>query len=299
MKSYEPRSESSVQDQPASSWPHLLHKAGIDSIVLDRKSEKKSNRPSGRESWNHPQPTCSCARAYLTESTERVNAMRGSNSTSRAAATVSTLLTSSTSRSISTRNTRCLSTSSPRGCAMATPPTSNTTPKRSSTRTPLVRELWEPPPEGEKFELRADYIVGADGSGSIARIPVTGSQTGGYFREYPFAWYGILVKAPPSSEELIYSRSNDGFVLISTRGRQRAADVLPVRPADAGRRRQRRTNLGQTPGRCDGPRAGPRRNFPQRRPAPSAASWRILCGRVLCSSSEMRPTPCPRQVPRE
>jgi p-hydroxybenzoate 3-monooxygenase len=71
--------------------------------------------------------------------------------------------------------------------------------------------------EGEEFEVRADYIVGADGSGSIARIPVTGSQTGGYFREYPFAWYGILVEAPPSSEELIYSRSDDGFVLISTR----------------------------------------------------------------------------------
>lgn len=70
--------------------------------------------------------------------------------------------------------------------------------------------------EGEQFELRADYIVGADGSGSIARIPVAGSHRG-YFREYPFAWYGILVKAPPSSDELIYSRSDDGFVLISTR----------------------------------------------------------------------------------
>lgn len=72
-------------------------------------------------------------------------------------------------------------------------------------------------PNGEEFELKADYIVGADGSGSITRIPVTGSKTGGYFREYPFAWYGILVDAPPSSEELIYSRSEDGFVLISTR----------------------------------------------------------------------------------
>ena len=71
--------------------------------------------------------------------------------------------------------------------------------------------------EGEKFEIRADYVVGADGSGSIARIPVTGAQTGGYFKEYPFAWYGILVEAPPSSEELIYSRSEDGFVLVSTR----------------------------------------------------------------------------------
>jgi p-hydroxybenzoate 3-monooxygenase len=70
--------------------------------------------------------------------------------------------------------------------------------------------------DGEDFEIIADIIVGADGSGSIARVPVAGSR-GGYFREYPFAWYGILVEAPPSSDELIYSRSDDGFVLISTR----------------------------------------------------------------------------------
>jgi p-hydroxybenzoate 3-monooxygenase len=69
---------------------------------------------------------------------------------------------------------------------------------------------------GEPFEIIADVVVGADGSGSIARIPVVGSR-GGYFREYPFAWFGVLVEAPPSSDELIYSRSDEGFVLISTR----------------------------------------------------------------------------------
>jgi len=70
---------------------------------------------------------------------------------------------------------------------------------------------------GEPFEIQADFVVGADGSGSITRKYITGSPMSGYFREYPFAWYGILVEAPPSSEELIYSRSEDGFVLISTR----------------------------------------------------------------------------------
>lgn len=70
--------------------------------------------------------------------------------------------------------------------------------------------------DGESFEIIADVVVGADGSGSIARVPVVGPH-GGYFREYPFAWFGVLVEAPPSSDELIYSRSEDGFVLISTR----------------------------------------------------------------------------------
>ena len=37
-----------------------------------------------------------------------------------------------------------------------------------------------------------------------------------FFRQYPFAWFGILCEAPPS-RELIYAHSDRGFVLISTR----------------------------------------------------------------------------------
>lgn len=70
---------------------------------------------------------------------------------------------------------------------------------------------------GEPFEIVADFVIGADGSRSVARTAVVGSQTGGYFREYPFAWFGILCEAPPSSEELIYANSKQGFALISQR----------------------------------------------------------------------------------
>ena len=38
-----------------------------------------------------------------------------------------------------------------------------------------------------------------------------------YFREYPFAWFGILCEAPPSAPELIYNHSERGFALISQR----------------------------------------------------------------------------------
>jgi p-hydroxybenzoate 3-monooxygenase len=72
-------------------------------------------------------------------------------------------------------------------------------------------------PHGEPLVIEADFVVGADGSRSVARAAVTGSHTGGYFREYPFAWFGILCEAPPSSEELIYSNSPNGFALISQR----------------------------------------------------------------------------------
>ncbi|KQT75324.1 4-hydroxybenzoate 3-monooxygenase [Microbacterium sp. Leaf436] len=71
--------------------------------------------------------------------------------------------------------------------------------------------------EGAPFEIEADFVVGSDGSRSVTRASVTGSSQGGYFREYPFAWFGILCEAPPSSDELIYSNSPDGFALVSQR----------------------------------------------------------------------------------
>lgn len=69
---------------------------------------------------------------------------------------------------------------------------------------------------GGTVEIEADVVVGADGSRSVAREAVTGTH-GGCFREYPFAWFGILCEAPPSAEELIYSNSPNGFALISQR----------------------------------------------------------------------------------
>lgn len=69
----------------------------------------------------------------------------------------------------------------------------------------------------EPLLIDCEFIVGADGSRSVVREGVAGSLTSGYFREYPFAWFGILCEAPPSSSELIYSSSDHGFALISQR----------------------------------------------------------------------------------
>ncbi len=70
--------------------------------------------------------------------------------------------------------------------------------------------------DGAPLEIEADFVVGADGSRSVVRTAVSGSRNG-FFREYPFAWFGILCEAPPSAHELIYSNSPDGFALISQR----------------------------------------------------------------------------------
>lgn len=73
--------------------------------------------------------------------------------------------------------------------------------------------------DGSVHRVDADIVVGADGSRSMCRASVRGATQ--YFREYPFAWFGVMVAAPPSAPELIYARHRDGFALIS----QRTADV--------------------------------------------------------------------------
>jgi p-hydroxybenzoate 3-monooxygenase len=71
--------------------------------------------------------------------------------------------------------------------------------------------------DGVGQQVRCAYLVGADGSHSVCRAAVPESARRQFFREYPFAWFGILTTAPPSAPELIYSRSDRGFALISQR----------------------------------------------------------------------------------
>jgi 4-hydroxybenzoate 3-monooxygenase len=72
-------------------------------------------------------------------------------------------------------------------------------------------------PEGSAQEVRCDLVVGADGSRSTCREYIPAADRSDYFREYPFAWFGILCEAPTSAPELIYNHSDRGFALISQR----------------------------------------------------------------------------------
>jgi p-hydroxybenzoate 3-monooxygenase len=70
--------------------------------------------------------------------------------------------------------------------------------------------------DGSEHELRCDVIAGCDGFHGICRPAIAGALRV-FEREYPFAWLGILARAKPSSEELIYANHARGFALHSMR----------------------------------------------------------------------------------
>jgi p-hydroxybenzoate 3-monooxygenase len=71
--------------------------------------------------------------------------------------------------------------------------------------------------DGEDQELRCDFVAGCDGFYGVCRSSIPEGARTEYERKYPFGWFGILVEAPRSSEELIYNLHERGFALVSTR----------------------------------------------------------------------------------
>ncbi|MFD9662419.1 4-hydroxybenzoate 3-monooxygenase [Rhodococcus sp. NPDC059968] len=88
--------------------------------------------------------------------------------------------------------------------------------------------------DGNEQTLTCALVAGCDGSRTTTRglIPETTVRTD-HFRQYPFAWFGILAEAPPSSEELIYANHPRGFALISTRTPEVQRHYLQVDPDDS------------------------------------------------------------------
>ena len=121
--------------------------------------------------------------------------------------------------------------------------------------------------EGEPLEIEAEFVVGADGSRSVARAAVTGSQTGGYSREYPFARSGILCEAPPSAPELIHSNSPNGFALISQRSATVQRMYLQCDPQLDPELDERAPDLGRASGQRRRPRPHRGSDLPARRAA--------------------------------
>jgi p-hydroxybenzoate 3-monooxygenase len=86
--------------------------------------------------------------------------------------------------------------------------------------------------DGRLEELECDFIAGCDGFHGICRRSIPSRALHVYERTYPFGWLGVLVEAPPSSEELIYALHERGFALVSTRSPQLQRMYLQCSPDD-------------------------------------------------------------------
>ena len=70
---------------------------------------------------------------------------------------------------------------------------------------------------GQAHEIVCGFVAGCDGFHGVCRPSIPSSHITVYEREYPFAWLGILAQAAPASDELVYSLSERGFALFSMR----------------------------------------------------------------------------------
>ena len=85
---------------------------------------------------------------------------------------------------------------------------------------------------GAVEEIACDFVAGCDGFHGISRPAIPSRRRSEYARMYPFGWLGVLVEAPPATDELIYAHHERGFALVSTRSPQIQRLYLQCDPDD-------------------------------------------------------------------
>ncbi|MGJ8629165.1 MAG: 4-hydroxybenzoate 3-monooxygenase [Sulfitobacter sp.] len=70
---------------------------------------------------------------------------------------------------------------------------------------------------GKAHRIDCDFVAGCDGFHGVSRNTIPGDVRREYEKVYPFGWLGILSETPPVNHELIYANSERGFALCSMR----------------------------------------------------------------------------------
>ena len=81
--------------------------------------------------------------------------------------------------------------------------------------------------EGREQILECDFIAGCDGFHGISRAAVPSGKITIYDRVYDFAWLGVLSRSPPLPD-MTYTNSDRGFALCSRRSTQVSRLYLQV-----------------------------------------------------------------------
>ena len=85
---------------------------------------------------------------------------------------------------------------------------------------------------GQEEELRCDFVAGCDGFHGCTRESIPPGVLRTYERDYPFGWLGILAAVAPSSDELVYAFHERGFALHSLRSPELSRLYVQVDPDD-------------------------------------------------------------------
>ncbi len=86
--------------------------------------------------------------------------------------------------------------------------------------------------DGTEHRIDCDFIAGCDGFHGVSRKSIPQSVLKTYEKVYPFGWLGVLSETPPVAEELIYARHERGFALCSLRNRMLSRYYVQVPLAD-------------------------------------------------------------------
>ena len=77
--------------------------------------------------------------------------------------------------------------------------------------------------DGVSHVLKCEFIAGCDGFHGVARASVPKSAITEYEKVYPFGWLGVLADVPPvSTHAIVYANSERGFALCSMRSMTRS-----------------------------------------------------------------------------
>jgi p-hydroxybenzoate 3-monooxygenase len=71
--------------------------------------------------------------------------------------------------------------------------------------------------DGDQRRIECDFVAGCDGFHGVSRQTIPLEVRREYEKVYPFGWLGILSETPPVNHELIYANSERGFALCSMR----------------------------------------------------------------------------------
>mgnify|MGYP001627546817 FL=1 len=82
--------------------------------------------------------------------------------------------------------------------------------------------------DGQSHTIECDFIAGCDGFHGVCRASAPRSAIKEFEKVYPFGWLGLLADTPPVHHELIYVNSPRGFALCSQRSHTRSRYYLQV-----------------------------------------------------------------------